>query len=422
MSASPCRLGRSRSPNARWSINSRVRPPKRRALRAAMVSRSDRVSARPCRWHWWTARCAPANSAKKWSLLPRTKNLWCRIPTMCRRPVSSSTSSCRTTWTSSPNSACCASCARNFRKRPELRRPCRRPRNECASLQLRLSRRADQADDPPRDPQSDRDPRLPGAVRQPRNADALWLGDWGCASDGGDPRPRRRVEGDRPGFRRHHQRDLDPQVFRQDRRCRDDDLDGAGDDNPDPSPHSRSDAAWRAGAGLSGADPRAAAFPRATRDRDAAHACARRIRADARQALRGHRPLRPYRHLLCLSGEGQCALCDGSITDAEIRQSEDGQLSGAATVRRGAREAHLCDSTLYVGVSLDFEDHPFTRYRFDAPCALCCADDSYLDEIVTDDKGSRMFVCSDTDFCETRQTLGHRGAESAAPHKERAHG
>src|SRR5216110_310592 len=70
-------------------------------------------------------------------------------------------------------------------------------------------------------------------------------------------------------------------------------------------------------------------------------------------------------------------------------------------------------------VSLDFEDHPFTRYRFDAPCALCGADDSYLDEIVTDDKGGRMFVCSDTDYCETRQTQGHRGSESAAPRKER---
>ena len=73
-------------------------------------------------------------------------------------------------------------------------------------------------------------------------------------------------------------------------------------------------------------------------------------------------------------------------------------------------------------VSLDFEDHPFTRYRFDAPCALCGADDSYLDEIVTDDRGGRMFVCSDTDYCETRQAKGHRGSESAAPHKERPHG
>ncbi len=39
------------------------------------------------------------------------------------------------------------------------------------------------------------------------------------------------------------------------------------------------------GAGLPGADPGAVALPRAARDRDAAHACARRIRADAREAL-----------------------------------------------------------------------------------------------------------------------------------------
>ena len=38
-------------------------------------------------------------------------------------------------------------------------------------------------------------------------------------------------------------------------------------------------------------------------------------------------------------------------------------------------------------VSLDFEDHPFEPYRFDAPCALCGAENSYLDEIVTDDRG-----------------------------------
>jgi alpha-D-ribose 1-methylphosphonate 5-phosphate C-P lyase len=61
-------------------------------------------------------------------------------------------------------------------------------------------------------------------------------------------------------------------------------------------------------------------------------------------------------------------------------------------------------------VSLDFEDHPFRRTRFDRPCALCGAEDSYLDEVVTDDRGGRMFVCSDTDFCESRRTRGHRGA------------
>ncbi len=41
----------------------------------------------------------------------------------------------------------------------------------------------------------------------------------------------------------------------------------------------------RPGAGLPGADPRAAALPRAARDRDAHHACALRVRAHACEAL-----------------------------------------------------------------------------------------------------------------------------------------
>lgn len=61
-------------------------------------------------------------------------------------------------------------------------------------------------------------------------------------------------------------------------------------------------------------------------------------------------------------------------------------------------------------VSLDFDDHPFEVNRFDQPCALCGADGVYLDEVVLDDAGGRMFVCSDTDHCETRRTAGHRGA------------
>ena len=71
--------------------------------------------------------------------------------------------------------------------------------------------------------------------------------------------------------------------------------------------------------------------------------------------------------------------------------------------------------------SLDFEDHPFEPYKHQACCALCNAEDSYLDEVVTDDKGSRMFVCSDTDYCETRQAQGHRGSENASPFAERSH-
>jgi len=61
-------------------------------------------------------------------------------------------------------------------------------------------------------------------------------------------------------------------------------------------------------------------------------------------------------------------------------------------------------------VSLDFEDHPFEIQHFDQPCALCAAEQVYLDEVVLDDKGGRMFVCSDTHYCESRRAEGHRGA------------
>jgi alpha-D-ribose 1-methylphosphonate 5-phosphate C-P lyase len=40
---------------------------------------------------------------------------------------------------------------------------------------------------------------------------------------------------------------------------------------------------------------------------------------------------------------------------------------------------------------------------------LCGASDAYLDEVILDDAGGRMFVCSDTDYCETRRAQGHRG-------------
>jgi alpha-D-ribose 1-methylphosphonate 5-phosphate C-P lyase len=63
-------------------------------------------------------------------------------------------------------------------------------------------------------------------------------------------------------------------------------------------------------------------------------------------------------------------------------------------------------------VSLDFDDHPFRTTRAPHACGLCGATDSYLDEIVTDDRGGRLFVCSDTDHCETRREAGHTGSES----------
>lgn len=66
-------------------------------------------------------------------------------------------------------------------------------------------------------------------------------------------------------------------------------------------------------------------------------------------------------------------------------------------------------------VSLDFEDHPFEIQKFDEPCALCGCTGVYLDEVILDDKGERMFVCSDSDYCEEHQAQGHRGPLSADP-------
>ena len=53
--------------------------------------------------------------------------------------------------------------------------------------------------------------------------------------------------------------------------------------------------------------------------------------------------------------------------------------------------------------SLDFKDHPFTIERWAQACALCASRESFLDEVIVDDKGGRIFVCSDTDYCGRRQ-------------------
>jgi alpha-D-ribose 1-methylphosphonate 5-phosphate C-P lyase len=85
------------------------------------------------------------------------------------------------------------------------------------------------------------------------------------------------------------------------------------------------------------------------------------------------------------------------------------QLFGAG------REKRLYAIPPYTSVtSLDFQDHPFRATRAPHRCGLCGADDSYLDEVVTDDRGGRLYVCSDTDHCETRREAGHGPMEEMA--------
>ena len=80
--------------------------------------------------------------------------------------------------------------------------------------------------------------------------------------------------------------------------------------------------------------------------RDTPHACAGRLRADACEALRGHRALRPDLDQLRLSGDGEPPPPDVAEPDSGVRQSEDAPDAGAAVVRRRAREAHLRNSAL----------------------------------------------------------------------------
>ena len=99
-----------------------------------------------------------------------------------------------------------------------------------------------------------------------------------------------------------------------------------------------------------------------------------------------------------------------------IPKFDNPKLSGSAALQLfgAGREKRIYAVPPHTAVvSLDFEDHPFERNKFDHPCALCNATDSYLDEVVTDDKGGRMYVCSDTDYCEDRRAHGHRGSQLA---------
>jgi len=78
-------------------------------------------------------------------------------------------------------------------------------------------------------------------------------------------------------------------------------------------------------------------------------------------------------------------------------------MSPALQLFGAGREKRIYAIPPYTKVeSLAFDDHPFEIQRWKHTCALCGAPDSFLDEIVMDDKGERMFVCSDTDYCTER--------------------
>jgi alpha-D-ribose 1-methylphosphonate 5-phosphate C-P lyase len=93
----------------------------------------------------------------------------------------------------------------------------------------------------------------------------------------------------------------------------------------------------------------------------------------------------------------------------KMHQSPALQLFGAG------REKRVYAIPPYTDVrSLDFEDYPFAVQHWDKPCAICGATDSYLDEIITDDEGGRLFVCSDTDHCARRLAAKENSHDGAS--------
>jgi alpha-D-ribose 1-methylphosphonate 5-phosphate C-P lyase len=65
--------------------------------------------------------------------------------------------------------------------------------------------------------------------------------------------------------------------------------------------------------------------------------------------------------------------------------------------------------------SLDFEDHPFEIQTWEESCAICGSRNSFLDEVIIDDQGTRSYLCSDTDYCQ-QQVAKNETQAGGAPH------
>jgi alpha-D-ribose 1-methylphosphonate 5-phosphate C-P lyase len=111
-------------------------------------------------------------------------------------------------------------------------------------------------------------------------------------------------------------------------------------------------------------------------------------------------------------------LVDGRYlaSPSPIPKFDNPKLDGSpALMLFGAgREKRLYAIPPYTRVeSLAFDDHPFEIQRWEHVCALCGSGESYLDEVVVDDRGSRLFVCSDTDYCGQRRDAAATAGQAA---------
>lgn len=89
-------------------------------------------------------------------------------------------------------------------------------------------------------------------------------------------------------------------------------------------------------------------------------------------------------------------------------------MSEALMLFGAGREKRLYAIPPYTAVkSLDFTDHPFAVQEWDDACTLCGSEQSFLDEVIINDQGERMFVCSDSHYCQQRVNEQPAQAEEA---------
>jgi alpha-D-ribose 1-methylphosphonate 5-phosphate C-P lyase len=103
------------------------------------------------------------------------------------------------------------------------------------------------------------------------------------------------------------------------------------------------------------------------------------------------------------------------MTPSPIPKFDNPKLDDCAAVQLfgAGREKRIYAVPPYTKVvSLNFDDKPFEIQTWEEACALCGSRESYLDEVIVDDRGGRMFVCSDTHFCAGRRAEGHAGAQA----------
>ena len=87
-------------------------------------------------------------------------------------------------------------------------------------------------------------------------------------------------------------------------------------------------------------------------------------------------------------------------------------MSEALLLFGAGREKRLYAIPPYTDVkSLDFDDHPFEIQSWDENCHICGSDHSFLDEVIVDDEGTRMFVCSDSHYCQQRSASQKTSAQ-----------